>query len=241
MTTVVIGKDTKKWTRPGTDQVRHYVTEEAKLRVLKLVVSRYNTGNISDAVMDGHKISNADASRYLEACAHVYWDGTRFTGFAVNSVSKQAQAIFRKVVIADPAQQADTEPARPTPTVDEPTDSTVADAGADRCDDEAIQQTTSAELMELCNASAYILTLLSGHGELLLHVVGDVRARDAVAALFHDAWAFRAGDAQPRDPGQRSTNVTWAVRDTTETIAPARPVPGYATQTLTIQRVPATN
>lgn len=53
----------RRWTQAGKD--RAYLTKEAILAAMNLKISRYGTGNISYAELDGEKISNSEAKRIL--------------------------------------------------------------------------------------------------------------------------------------------------------------------------------
>ena len=52
--------------------------------IINLEVSRYNTGNISSAYLEGEKISNSKASKYLSGTAYIDLDtNTLITKFMV--------------------------------------------------------------------------------------------------------------------------------------------------------------
>lgn len=53
---------------------RAYISDEAVKKALNLEVTRYKTGNISSAKMDGEKISNSEAFRILLRFSDVYYD-----------------------------------------------------------------------------------------------------------------------------------------------------------------------
>ena len=53
-------------------------------KIINLEVDRYNTGNISSAYLEGEKISNSKASKYLEGTAYIDLDtNTLITKFMV--------------------------------------------------------------------------------------------------------------------------------------------------------------
>jgi hypothetical protein len=61
-----------RWQRGDKDRV--YLNDWASL--IGLEVSRYNTGNISSAALNGEKISNSEAGRLLGSVDKVYFDNT---------------------------------------------------------------------------------------------------------------------------------------------------------------------
>ena len=67
-TMVAIGGN--RWQKAGKDRV--YVNGWE--RFIGLEISRYNTGNISNATLAGEQISNAEGSRLLGAVYKVYFD-----------------------------------------------------------------------------------------------------------------------------------------------------------------------
>lgn len=62
----------KRWTKAGG--VRVYFNDLPQWFGLR--VTRYNTGNISSATLDGEPISNSQAQEILEACrfGKLWWD-----------------------------------------------------------------------------------------------------------------------------------------------------------------------
>lgn len=59
-----------RWEHPKTGEVRYYVNDWYKYGGLEL--DYYNTGNISDAWLDGKEISNCEAKRLLADIRKVY-------------------------------------------------------------------------------------------------------------------------------------------------------------------------
>jgi hypothetical protein len=59
------------WTHPSTGEVRVYFNSWPEL--IGLEVSRYNTGNICGATLDGESISNARARDILGVVTKVWW------------------------------------------------------------------------------------------------------------------------------------------------------------------------
>lgn len=67
----LIGMGANRWTKYGKDRLylRHCVK-----KLLKLEISRYNSGNISSAYLDGEMISNSQASRMMSMADVAYID-----------------------------------------------------------------------------------------------------------------------------------------------------------------------
>lgn len=61
-----------RWQRGDKDRVYFNDIDD----LMGLEISRYNTGNISSAAVDGHGISNSEGYRLLSAVYKVYFDNT---------------------------------------------------------------------------------------------------------------------------------------------------------------------
>lgn len=60
-----------RWTKGGHDRL--YLSR-CGAQIMNLEIECYKTGNISSAVLNGEKISNAEASRIISAYANAYID-----------------------------------------------------------------------------------------------------------------------------------------------------------------------
>lgn len=69
-TMVAIGG--RRWQKNGMDRV--YLNEDIWSGMTGIDVSRYNSGNICGATLDGHAIANGRAGRLLAAVDKVYFD-----------------------------------------------------------------------------------------------------------------------------------------------------------------------
>ena len=62
----LIENGARRWTKYGKDRLYFNATN-----VLNLEISYYNTGNVRTATLNGERISNSDARRYLDAKAYI--------------------------------------------------------------------------------------------------------------------------------------------------------------------------
>lgn len=97
-----------EWTHPKTGEVRFYVNNLAEL--IGLDVSRYGTGNISSARLNGEKTSNAEAGRILQAVgkAWIGGDGSiHVSDGCTRGGYEWVAADLRKAIAASIAPQTD--------------------------------------------------------------------------------------------------------------------------------------
>ena len=65
---------TKSWTKPGTTEERLYLDREKAAAFIGLAVSRYKSGSIKHAELDGEEISNSQAHKIFSSMDKAYYD-----------------------------------------------------------------------------------------------------------------------------------------------------------------------
>jgi len=68
----LLGSGGRRWQKDGHDRV--YIPAEIAAKAIGLRVSRYKSGNISGATLDGERVSNTLAREMLEQLGGVYFD-----------------------------------------------------------------------------------------------------------------------------------------------------------------------
>lgn len=72
MAEMLLSMGGREWAKGGLHRI--YLPVEVSARVLELKVTRYDSGNISSATLEGEKISNASAKEILYDLEGAYYD-----------------------------------------------------------------------------------------------------------------------------------------------------------------------
>ena len=82
----------REWAKGAHHRV--YLSEAMACRALGLVVTRYGSGNVSSATLDGEKISNGTARELLREIYGLYYDVTaaKFIGGRAGTVGRAMRA-----------------------------------------------------------------------------------------------------------------------------------------------------
>ena len=88
MVEMLVGLGGREWTKGGHHRV--YLTESMTCQAIGLVVTRYESGNVSSARLAGETISNGTARELLREIDGLYYDGTaaKFIGGRAGTVGR---------------------------------------------------------------------------------------------------------------------------------------------------------